>query len=103
MLHFWLMPYTICRRFGESAPNTVLRDAAALHRALVRVDRGEDELIPALGAYERDMIEYGFRAVRTSLKEMERLHSEGILARAFMKIFFRTLDLIPPLKVAFPW
>jgi 2-polyprenyl-6-methoxyphenol hydroxylase-like FAD-dependent oxidoreductase len=87
--------------FRGIGANTALRDAAALHRALVRVDRGEDELIPALGAYERDMIEYGFRAVRTSLKEMERLHSEGILARAFMKIFFRTLDLIPPLKVAF--
>jgi len=56
--------------FRGIGANTALRDAAALRRALVRVDRGEDELIPALAAYERDMVEYGFRAVRTSLKEM---------------------------------
>jgi len=87
--------------FRGIGANTALRDAAALRRALIRVDRGENELIPTLAAYERDMIEYGFRAVRTSLKEMERLHSDGILTRAFTKIFFRTIDLIPPLKVAF--
>jgi len=87
--------------FRGIGANTALRDAANLRRALVRVDRGEDELIPALAAYERDMIEYGFRAVRTSLKEMERLHAEGILARTFTKIFFRTIDRVPPLKVAF--
>jgi salicylate hydroxylase len=87
--------------FRGIGANTALRDAAALRQAIGRVNRGEDELIPALAAYEREMIEYGFRAVRTSLKEMERLHSEGILARAFTKIFFRTIDLIPPLKVVF--
>ena len=87
--------------FRGIGANTALRDAATLRRALVRVDRGEDELIPALAAYERDMIEYGFRAVRTSLKEMERLHTDGILARTFTKIFFRTIDRVPPLKVAF--
>ena len=35
------------------------------------------------------------------LSKMERLHADGILARAFTKIFFRTIDLISPLKVAF--
>jgi len=87
--------------FRGIGANTALRDAATLRRALVRVDRGEDELIPALAAYERDMIEYGFWAVRASLKEMERLHADGILARTFTKIFFRTIDRVPPLKVAF--
>ena len=87
--------------FRGIGANTALRDAATLRRTLVRVDRGDDELIPALAAYERDMIEYGFRAVRTSLKEMERLHADGTLARTFTKIFFRTIDRVSPLKVAF--
>jgi 2-polyprenyl-6-methoxyphenol hydroxylase-like FAD-dependent oxidoreductase len=47
--------------------NTALRDAAALRQALVAVTKGEQELIPALTAYEQDMIEYGFAAVRASL------------------------------------
>src|SRR5262245_8273871 len=44
--------------------NTALRDAAELRRTLASVDRGEIELIPALAAYECEMINYGFRAVR---------------------------------------
>ena len=81
--------------------NTALRDAAALRRALVAADRGETDLIPALAEYERNMIDYGFRAVRRSLREMNRLHSEGLVARALTKTFFHAIDLIPPLKAAF--
>ena len=87
--------------FRGIGANTALRDAAALGHALVRVDRGEEELIPALAAYERDMIVYGFRAVRASLKEMKRLHSEGTLREFLTKTWLRTIDLIPPLKIAF--
>ena len=81
--------------------NTALRDAAALRRELVAVDRGEDNLIEALAAYEREMVDYGFRAVRTSLKDMERFHSQSGLARTFTKTVFRTMDLIPPLQGVF--
>ena len=81
--------------------NTALRDAAALRRALVAVDRGEADLIEALAAYEREMIDYGFRAVRTSLKDMERFHSQSDLARTFTKTVFRTMDRIPPLQGVF--
>jgi len=86
--------------FRGIGANTALRDAAAVRRALVAVDRGEENLIPALAAYERDMIHYGFDAVRASLKQMERVHSEGV-ARTITKIVFRTLDLVPAFKRAF--
>jgi len=81
--------------------NTALRDAAALRRALVAADRGEENLIHALATYEREMVDYGFRAVRTSLKDMERFHSQSGLARTFTKAVFRMIDLIPPLKGVF--
>jgi 2-polyprenyl-6-methoxyphenol hydroxylase-like FAD-dependent oxidoreductase len=81
--------------------NTALRDAAALRRTLASVERGEVDLIPALAAYEREMIDYGFRAVRRSLREMQRVHSEGFLARVATKIMLRAVDLVPPLQAAF--
>src|SRR5262252_7062770 len=87
--------------FRGIGANIALRDAAALRKALVAVDRGEQDLIPALAQYEREMIDYGFGAVRASLKEMERLHAENNLARAVTKTVFRAVDLIPPLKNAF--
>jgi 2-polyprenyl-6-methoxyphenol hydroxylase-like FAD-dependent oxidoreductase len=81
--------------------NTALRDAAALRQALRAVDRGESDLIPALATYERKMVDYGFEAVRDSLRNMERFHAQGSLQRAFTKLFFRTIDAVPPLKAAF--
>jgi 2-polyprenyl-6-methoxyphenol hydroxylase-like FAD-dependent oxidoreductase len=81
--------------------NTALRDAAALRQALRAVDRGENDLIPALAAYESEMVDYGFRAVRESLRNMERFHRQGSLTRAFTKLFFRTIDAVPPFKAAF--
>ena len=81
--------------------NTALRDAAASRQALRAVHRGEIELIPALAGYEREMVDYGFRAVRASLKNMERFHAQGALTRAFTKLFFRAIDAVPPLKAAF--
>jgi 2-polyprenyl-6-methoxyphenol hydroxylase-like FAD-dependent oxidoreductase len=78
--------------------NTALRDADALRKALVSVDRGENALLPALAAYERDMIDYGFKAVGVSLDMMKRVHSESAVGRAFAKLFFRTVDRIKPLQ-----
>src|SRR5215469_15810647 len=71
--------------FRGIGANTALRDAAALRQALVAVARGQVDLIQALAAYERDMIRYGFKAVQTSLKDMERFHAEGLLARTAAK------------------
>jgi 2-polyprenyl-6-methoxyphenol hydroxylase-like FAD-dependent oxidoreductase len=78
-----------------------LRDAAALRRALVATAHGEADLIPALAAYEREMVDYGFRAVRRSLEDMRRFHAQSGLARMFTKAVFRTIDFIPPLQGVF--
>jgi 2-polyprenyl-6-methoxyphenol hydroxylase-like FAD-dependent oxidoreductase len=80
--------------------NMALRDAAALKRALVKVVRGEALLLDALAAYEREMIEHGFRAVRLSLQNMERLHSEG-LQKFSAKCVFRLMNAFPALKERF--
>jgi 2-polyprenyl-6-methoxyphenol hydroxylase-like FAD-dependent oxidoreductase len=81
--------------------NTALRDAAALRQALLAVASGEKDLIEALAGYERDMIDYGFAAVQTSLNDMERFHTKGRLARTAVKSLFRAIDYMPPLKSAF--
>jgi hypothetical protein len=56
------------------------------------VSRGEADLIKALAAYEQDMIGYGFAAVQASLKNMERFHAKGIIARSATKALFRVID-----------
>jgi 2-polyprenyl-6-methoxyphenol hydroxylase-like FAD-dependent oxidoreductase len=82
-------------RFRGIGANTALRDAAALRQALVKVDRGEAELISALAAYERDMIDYGFAAVRSSLRDMERFHTDQPLRRLAVRTLFRFVDRVP--------
>jgi 2-polyprenyl-6-methoxyphenol hydroxylase-like FAD-dependent oxidoreductase len=86
--------------FRGMGANVALRDAAALRRALGRVVRGESLLLESLAAYEREMIEYGFRAVRASLANMRQLHSEGI-GRELTKLGFRLMNLFPQLKNKF--
>jgi 2-polyprenyl-6-methoxyphenol hydroxylase-like FAD-dependent oxidoreductase len=84
--------------FRGIGANTALRDAAALCDCLVAADRGEQALIPALSRYERNMIHYGFGAVRASLRDMKRLHHRSPLRRAVTKTFLRMVDRIPSLK-----
>jgi 2-polyprenyl-6-methoxyphenol hydroxylase-like FAD-dependent oxidoreductase len=67
----------------------------------VSVNRGEQALIPALERYERNMIDYGFRAVLGSLKDMERFHARSTLARGVTKTMLRVVDHMAPLKSAF--
>ena len=87
--------------FRGMGANTALRDAAALRRALIAVSSGEQELLAALAAYERDMIDYGFAAVRSSLANMQRLHSESALSRLATRAVFRIADVLTPLQGRF--
>jgi 2-polyprenyl-6-methoxyphenol hydroxylase-like FAD-dependent oxidoreductase len=87
--------------FRGVGANTALRDAAALRHTLAAVSGGEQDLLPALAAYERDMIDYGFAAVRRSLADMERFHAEGALARMMTKAMFRTVNMVAPLRAVF--
>jgi 2-polyprenyl-6-methoxyphenol hydroxylase-like FAD-dependent oxidoreductase len=87
--------------FRGIGANTALRDAESLHQALLSVSRGEQALITALARYERDMIDYGFRAVCDSLKDMERFHAKSALAHGVTKAVLRVVDHVPTLKSAF--
>ena len=87
--------------FRGIGANTALRDAEALHQALVAVASGKAVLMQVLASYERDMIEYGFAAVQASLKNMKRFHAKGALAKARTKAIFRVVDCLTPLKTAF--
>ena len=86
--------------FQGMGANAALRDAAALRRVLVSVDHGESPLLESLATYEREMIEYGFRAVRASLANMRLVHSKGI-GRELTKLGFRLINLFPRLKEKF--
>ena len=84
--------------FRGIGANTALRDAALLRDALRDVDNGQQQLLPALSGYEREMIRYGFMAVRASLAQMHRLHAESPISRLATKAFFRLADLSPALQ-----
>lgn len=88
------------RRIAESAPTLrcAMRRRCGRHCTPWMRER---ITFPALAAYERGMVDYGFRAVRASMRNMERFHAQGRLTRAFTKLFFRAIDAVPPLKAAF--
>jgi 2-polyprenyl-6-methoxyphenol hydroxylase-like FAD-dependent oxidoreductase len=86
--------------FRGIGANTALRDAATLRPALAAVAHGDADLLQALTSYERDMIGYGFNAVKTSLRDMKRFHTKG-LSKTAVKLFLRVVDRVPPLKAAF--
>jgi 2-polyprenyl-6-methoxyphenol hydroxylase-like FAD-dependent oxidoreductase len=49
-----------------SGANTALRDAALLASELAAAARGDKDVVWAIGDYEREMVAYGFAAVRAS-------------------------------------
>lgn len=55
-----------------SGANTALRDAALLATELASAARGDKNVVEAIADYEREMVDYGFEAVRAS-REAERV------------------------------
>ncbi len=78
--------------------NVALRDAALLSRRLTAAARGEELLIAAIAAYEAEMRDYGFAAVRDSLRAMEQAVSKNAVARTLARTAMRTINAVPPLK-----
>ena len=83
--------------------NTALRDAALLCQALQAVAAGRDGLVPAIAAYEREMLRYSREAVLASRKGMnadDAIHKPlvGDLQFAATKATMRVINRIPPLK-----
>jgi 2-polyprenyl-6-methoxyphenol hydroxylase-like FAD-dependent oxidoreductase len=84
--------------FRGIGANTALRDAALLCEKLQAANRGDMPLLQALHEYESEMIRYGFAAVRSSLKAMERATEESRLKRVITSTVFRALNAFPALK-----
>lgn len=82
--------------------NTALRDAELLCRKLTEAARGRD-LLRAISEYEREMVEYGFRAVLASREQMDArgpVHKPviGRVVLALFRTFLRVTNAVPPLK-----
>ena len=78
--------------------NTALRDADLLRRELIGVRDGELSLSAAVARYERQMLDYGFKAVARSLRNARLAGSSNRLQRAALRTALRTLDHIPLAK-----
>jgi salicylate hydroxylase len=78
--------------------NIALRDAALLRNKLAAAAGGEGSIEAAIHDYERQMRDYGFSAVRTSLQALEQAVGDKGLRFWFAKQFFRAANAAPPLK-----
>ncbi|QIS14318.1 FAD-dependent oxidoreductase [Nocardia arthritidis] len=84
--------------FRGIGANTALRDARLLCRNLIAADRRELALLDGIRDYERQMIDYGFQAVRDSLTAANQTVSDSRFGRHAGKVFFRTANAIPAIK-----
>ena len=78
--------------------NVALKDAVRLCRALTLANRDERPVIDAIRDYETDMIDYGFRAVQTSLHAMNQAVMEDRLRLMLSRAVLRIVNSVPPLK-----
>lgn len=83
---------------GGIGANTALRDASLLARKLAHAR--QETLVSAIGQYEAAMREYGFAAVRQSLRNARQATS-GPLRRAEFRTMLRAIDMFPPIKRRF--
>lgn len=84
--------------FRGIGANTALRDARHLHDAILSIARGETGLITAIGEYEERMRDYGFAAVKASLKTAMMTVSGNPVGRFFGKTAFRAFNAMPSVK-----
>lgn len=84
--------------FRGIGANTALRDAQLLSRKLIAAARGEVGLVAGIHDYETQMIDYGFAAVRASLRTAEQTVSPSRFGRSVFKAGLRFVSSIPPLK-----
>ena len=78
--------------------NVAIKDAARLKRALVAARCGERDLIEAIHDYETGMLDYGFRAVRNSLKAMHQTVTDSLPALMLSRMTLRAINALPPVK-----
>ncbi len=83
---------------GGIGANTALRDADLLRRWLIAVSHGEQELIPAVHAYEAQMLDYGLAAVKRSLRNAQQAGSANRFGRIMFRGALRTMSVLPPIR-----
>jgi 2-polyprenyl-6-methoxyphenol hydroxylase-like FAD-dependent oxidoreductase len=76
--------------------NTALRDARLLTLALTN---GGD-VVHAIGQYEERMRDYGYAAVRNSLRSAKQFAQGNVAARTMFKAVLRFAEAVPPVKRA---
>ncbi|MBV9600532.1 MAG: FAD-dependent monooxygenase [Chloroflexi bacterium] len=82
--------------------NTALQDAAVLARHLALADRGQTDVLSAIGAYEAEMRLYAFDAVRRSLQVSESVATTNVLGRIGFRTVLELVNAVPALgKVMF--
>jgi len=69
-----------------------------LCHALTGASRGQRPVLEAIHDYETGMIDYGFRAVRTSLRAMNQAIVESRVRAMLSRTVLRFINRVPPLK-----
>ncbi|MFI6318845.1 FAD-dependent oxidoreductase [Nonomuraea sp. NPDC050556] len=85
---------------GGMGGNAALHDARLLCRALADIDQGRAELVPAIAAYEAEMLKTGFAAVGESMRYLWLAVLPSRIVRTVARGFFRLCGLVPPLRRA---
>lgn len=78
--------------------NVALKDATGLCSALAAADRGERPVLEAIHDYETALVDYGFRAVRTSLHAMNQAIVDSPVKSALSRAALRVINRVPALK-----
>src|SRR6201988_2173592 len=78
--------------------NVAIKDAARLKRALVAAHNGEHDIVVAIHDYETGMLDYGFRAVRNSLKAMHQTITDSRPSLMLSRLTLRAINALPPVK-----
>jgi salicylate hydroxylase len=78
--------------------NVALKDAMRLCQALTAADRGERPVLEAIHNYETAMVDYGFRAVRTSLHAMNQAIIDNRVKSVMSRTALRVINRVPPFK-----
>jgi 2-polyprenyl-6-methoxyphenol hydroxylase-like FAD-dependent oxidoreductase len=78
--------------------NVAIKDAARLKRALVAAQNGERDIVEAIHDYEAGMLDYGFRAVRNSLKAMHQTVTDSRPSLTLSRLTLRAINALPPVK-----
>src|SRR6516225_10829405 len=83
--------------------NVAIKDAARLTRALVSAHCGKRDLVEAINDYEIGMLDYGFRAVRNSLKAMHQTVTDSLPGLMLSRLTMRAINALPPVKRIVAW